>query len=110
MRVLPKVVGIDQQVFAHSLLESGVKLIAASRVNRHGVGAKDILIQAADPRRAGQKKIFVERGLESSGVRDSKHRTSLLDVVCDAQAGLNAAVGDEAVVDIFAQPEIEREV
>src|SRR5260221_14355705 len=66
--VLPEIISVDQQELSDSLLEARIELIAETRLNRHSRGAKYVLRQSADPSRARQQQVLIERCFEGARV------------------------------------------
>src|SRR5579859_4478113 len=93
MRVLPDVVAAEDQVFAKGLLEAGVKLVAEARLQRAGhsrAAIQEWIQHRIQTTCAGKDQILVERRLQSSRIRNAKHRAAGLDLVrhTDARLGL----------------------
>src|SRR5882724_4205495 len=113
MGVLPNVLAGEDQIFSGRLLQSDVEFIAPAGTQRGhaGCGTTQEWIQdsvaASD---TGNDQIFVERCLEHTRVRNPKHGIGALDVISDAEARLGLLVGDQAVVEISTETEVERPV
>src|SRR3954447_14626946 len=86
VRILPKIVGVDQQELSKRLLKTGIELVPEARLNRHSGGAEDVLRQPADSGRAREQQILIKRSFESPRVGQPQNRAGLLDVVGDAHA------------------------
>src|SRR5882724_7793997 len=110
MRVLPEVVGVDQQEPADSLLKAGVELIAVSGSKRRGGSSEHVGGETAPSGSARKQEILVERSFHRPGVGDPQDRSGLFDVVGDSQAGLRAGFRDQTVVMVEAKTEGEYEV
>ena len=109
VRVLPEVVGVNQQVPADRLLKAGIELIPVAGLHRHAYGAEDILRQPAESGRAGEQKVLVERGFHGAGVGNAQNRSGAFDVVGDAEPRLRAGGGGLAVVAIEAETRCEEQ-
>src|ERR1700722_1395338 len=59
---------------------------------------------------ARKDKVFIERSLQRTGIRNSQHRAGFLDVVRYAQPGFGLARDRKTVVDIAAHAQIQRPV
>ena len=97
VRVFPDVFGIDNQVFAESLLQPGVEFIAPGRLQRrsdarvaldaHHNRIDDCIAASC----AGKDQVLVERRFHDARIGSAKNGAGLLDVVSGAQARFSLA-------------------
>ena len=109
MRELPEVVGVDQQVLSNRLLKAPVELVAEARLNRHAGRTEYVLGQPADPGRAREQQILIERCFKSSRVSYPQNRSGLLDVISNPSRG-SGPVRNQTIVTVKAEPNVEQEV
>src|SRR5579859_5843521 len=111
MCVLPEVIGIQQQPFADGLLKSSVELVAkAWTYGRLGIRSKYIGRKPSLSCSARQKQIFVERSLHRPRISHTPHGAGFLDVVGDTGAGLGLDFGDQSIIKVSANAQVEEEI
>jgi len=94
MRVLPEVVGIDQQGTCDRLLKAGIELIAVSGASGAAVAPNTFRGESASPGSARKQEIFVE--WVSSSWRRRPSRTVPVCLICRRFPG-GAAAGFSAI-------------
>ena len=82
VRVLPQIVGIDDQVFPEGLLKARVEFI--SLPGKDGSRRAEKRFGDGISNRAGEHQVFVEGGFHHAGVRNPQNRIRPFDVVCDS--------------------------
>src|SRR4029077_1640966 len=98
VRVLPEVVGIDQQEFSDGLLKAGIELVAKTGLNCDSIRSKHVLGQASHAGGAGEEQILIKGRFHGPGVGDAKNCPGALDVVGDADAWLGLGFRHEAII------------
>src|SRR5207248_3056013 len=101
--VFPNVLAGENHIFSERLLQAGMKLVAPAG-RQWGRNAWD---QSGDDSRkascTGNHQVFVERSLQQTCVRHTKHGVALLDVVSNPDPGLGFVVRSETIVEIATQ-------
>ncbi len=110
MGVLPDVLTVENEVPPERLLQASMKFIAKPRRDRIGgiSRASEQRVQnIVGASNAGKYEVFVKGSFESSGIGDSKNRVGAFDVVSDAKARLRLVGGDQTIVQVAANAQIE---
>ena len=110
VRVLPQIVGIDNQESSKGLLKPGIELIALARADgRLETGATDYVeddrVGSAEAR---EDQVFIEGRFENTRIGNAKHAAGFLEVVRHAHAGLRLPIVDDAAVHVGARANVER--
>src|SRR5579859_3184933 len=88
VRVLPEIVGINNQVLPKSLLDPRMELIAEPRPDGcWEARAYDRINHRVSVGSAGKHQVFIKRGLHDAPVRDAKNGIGLLHVVGNTEPG-----------------------
>ena len=111
--VFPDVIATEDKVLAHSLLETGVKLVAETRLKR----ARDAWRTEKQRRQhriraslAGKHQVLVKRRFQGAGIGNAQYRAGSLEVIGHADARLRLASNRQTVVEVSAHADIEEPV
>ena len=106
MRVLPHVIGIDDQMFAKRLLKPSMKIVALPGRNwsRSAENAGEDALWITVTR---NNQIFIEGSLQDTGVGNAKYRIRPLDVVGDSRARFCLTAAGNAAINVTANPQVE---
>ena len=107
VRVLPEIIGVDQDELADGLLKTGVELVAETRLDGNRIRSEHGLRKPARAGSARQQQVFVERRLHRAGVREANHGSCALDVVSQAEARLGLGAGGKPGVVIHSQADVD---
>ena len=104
--VFPDVLSADDEMFAESLLQPCMELVTHARVEGCGRAVakrlEDALNNGVVAAVDGKNQVLVEGGLLHAGIGDAKDGVGALDVVGEANAGLDHALHGEPVVEVAA--------